>query len=218
MPMGFPWFFLGYTQYHHLPLIQIASFGGGYCLSFMIVWVNRALYEIVFYPVRDLVPAVNSTVANGRPVSNGVYQRGLIQKVLFLLMSFGLLASVHTYGSFRLEKSSSNVNSPHLKIALIQGKIPQEEKWNPAQAQFILKKYEGLTREVVREKPDLIVWPETSLPSDLKKDQYLRRKIESLVLAVGCYFLLGGNDDRLDTEGVVTNAAFLVSPQGAIVD
>jgi apolipoprotein N-acyltransferase len=202
-PMGFPWFFLGYSQYHHLAFIQIASVGGGYCLSFLIVWVNRAIYELVFYSVKN-----HAFGAGG----------GLPRKCLLALVSCVFMACVYGYGYDRLEKSTKKDDAPHIKIALIQGNIPQEEKWNPAQAKFILKKYEALTLEALKEKPDLLVWPETSLPSDLRKDKYLNHRIKKLAYQAGCYLLLGGNDDRIDEEGIVTNAAFLISPQGEIVD
>ncbi len=40
---GFPWDFLGVSQYRMLPLIQIASTTGVYGLSFLIAWVSTAL-------------------------------------------------------------------------------------------------------------------------------------------------------------------------------
>jgi apolipoprotein N-acyltransferase len=198
--MGFPWFFLGYSQHVHLPLIQIASWGGIYSVSFLIIMINRALYELIFYSGSD--------------------RNILFRKLFIFVFSIGMITAVYIYGHFRLEKSSKKENDsiPHFKVALIQGNIAQEEKWNPIQARFILKKYENLTLNASTAKPDLIVWPETSLPSDLKMDKYLRTRIENLARRVNSYFLLGGNDDRLDSEGIVTNAAFLVSPQGKIID
>ena len=41
---GFPWCLLGYTQYKHLNLIQIADIFGVYGLSFLIVLINGLIY------------------------------------------------------------------------------------------------------------------------------------------------------------------------------
>ena len=44
---GFPWFFVGHSQYLHLPLIQIADITGVYGISFLIVTVNAAIADLI---------------------------------------------------------------------------------------------------------------------------------------------------------------------------
>ena len=44
---GFPWNFLGASQYQMIPLIQIASVTGVYGVSFLVVWVSLSLYSAV---------------------------------------------------------------------------------------------------------------------------------------------------------------------------
>ncbi len=43
---GFPWSFLGHSQYGFLPLIQVVSVTGTYFISFLIVAVNGALFSL----------------------------------------------------------------------------------------------------------------------------------------------------------------------------
>lgn len=50
-----------------------------------------------------------------------------------------------------------------LSIALVQGNIPQEAKWNPDNLYPTIEKYSALTRE--HWDVDLIVWPEAALPA-----------------------------------------------------
>src|SRR5262245_29525153 len=54
---GFPWNFLGVSQYEMLPLIQIASVTGVYGLSFLIVWFSVSLantaFILVWQPTRS---------------------------------------------------------------------------------------------------------------------------------------------------------------------
>src|SRR5208282_5599614 len=40
---GFPWNFVGASQYQMLPVIQIASFTGIYGVSFLVVWTSVSL-------------------------------------------------------------------------------------------------------------------------------------------------------------------------------
>lgn len=44
---GFPWALLGYSQYRVLPLLQFADITGVYGISFLIVLVNTALFELL---------------------------------------------------------------------------------------------------------------------------------------------------------------------------
>ena len=40
---GFPWLYLGISQVNNLPFLQIASFGGAYLLSWIVVFFNTIL-------------------------------------------------------------------------------------------------------------------------------------------------------------------------------
>ena len=49
-----------------------------------------------------------------------------------------------------------------LSVALIQGNIPQQDKWNPAKRQQIIQTYLDLSAQAG--SVDLLIWPETALP------------------------------------------------------
>jgi apolipoprotein N-acyltransferase len=50
-----------------------------------------------------------------------------------------------------------------LRVSLIQGSIPQDEKWLPQQRQPTLELYRELTLR--QSAPDLVVWPEVAVPT-----------------------------------------------------
>ena len=54
-----------------------------------------------------------------------------------------------------------------LHVSLIQGNIPQEDKWEPAQQVATLERYVALTRSEWQGEPkaDLVIWPETAIPA-----------------------------------------------------
>ena len=58
-----------------------------------------------------------------------------------------------------------------LDVALVQGAVPAELRWNRAGAGRVLRRYGGLTRDHLRETgddpPDLVVWPESALQTSL---------------------------------------------------
>ena len=58
---GFPWAFLAYSQYNFLHFIQIASVGGVYFISFLIVSINAIIYTL--WQKRKIPVAYAGTVA-----------------------------------------------------------------------------------------------------------------------------------------------------------
>ena len=58
-----------------------------------------------------------------------------------------------------------------LRVSLVQGNIPQDEKWDPKQQIATIEKYLDLTRPEWyahgQRKSDLVVWPETAIPAFL---------------------------------------------------
>jgi apolipoprotein N-acyltransferase len=57
----------------------------------------------------------------------------------------------------------TEVRGAPLKVALVQGNIPQETKWAPGNLQHTLTRYMTLTFDLP--PTDLVVWPETAIPA-----------------------------------------------------
>ncbi len=77
-----------------------------------------------------------------------------------------------------------------LNVALIQGNIPQEMKWDRAQKRHILGKY--LQLSVAHQDADIIIWPETAIPAYYAsvKDTYIP-ELEKISAAGNVDFLVG---------------------------
>ncbi len=140
---GFPWCLLGYSQFEHPYIIQIADLFGVYGVSFLVAIVNGVLYRTVF--------------RTARPAG-----RVLQWEIIFAAI---LLVGTLAYGSYRLSNISiENDNTKKINAAIIQGNIDQSLKWNPQFQKQTVLTYESLTRSTFSFEPQLIVWPETSLP------------------------------------------------------
>lgn len=96
-------------------------------------------------------------------------------------------------------------------VRLVQPNAPQNEKWDPARARVF---YDRLVQATGADpRPDLIVWPETSLPYLL---EYATAEVEEVAdLARGAPVVIGTN--RRDGDRFY-NAAIVVGPGGAILD
>ena len=182
---GFGWALLGYSQYLRLPVIQIADKTGVWGVSFIIMLVNVAGYKLV--------------------------KHGMKRALVFVLTAVLALSATLFYGYNRLKEP---LPSGELVISIIQGNIPQEQKWDGRYKYQILEKYEILTREAVRESPDLIIWPETSVPGYLEEKDLFER-ITTLANEVKIPLLVGA--PSIDEDGNMYNSAILISKNGEIL-
>ena len=144
---GFPWYYLAHSQHAILPVIQIADFAGSLGVSVVIVVVNAWIVDLLTLPL--LRPGT------ARPRLTNAQVRRLVA-VAFVV--FGTLA----YGSHRL--SSSNFRDGP-RLALLQSNMVQHLKDGHTHDETIAIYQRLIARAVgAPQKPDLIVWPETSYP------------------------------------------------------
>jgi apolipoprotein N-acyltransferase len=83
------------------------------------------------------------------------------KRYLPLVTAVVLLCAVTGYGMYRLNAPEGTET---IKIAVVQGNIEQDRKWDPAYQSDVIETYRRLTLNAVAEKPDLVIWPETATP------------------------------------------------------
>lgn len=166
---GFPWDLCGYSQSGRLILIQIADITGVYGLSFLVVSVNAAFYE--------MWDAFRST---RRP--NWV----LVAAVA------GLLGITTLYGLDRLSSySPSHVKAPGAKAGLLQANIPQELKWDQQARDYTFSAFEELGAEAVQDDASLLLWPETAVPTALHPGSPAWIRVGAVSQRLGVPMLVG---------------------------
>jgi len=205
---GFPWSSLGYSQYSNLQLIQFADITGIYGLSFVISLVNGGLAA--------LLENLLAKITNGRTARLG--PSSLIWTCVILIAVIGL---VESYGAYRLHTSQGKSAEGVLNVGIIQGNIPQEDKWNRQLQDIVYGAYQSLTLLAAEQKPDLIIWPETSAPFiNERYGDYLER-ISPLVQKAGVAMVVGSpriERDEATGEVQLRNSAFFLAPDGKILD
>ena len=192
---GFGWALLGYSQYLNLPIIQIADIFGAYGVSFLVMMGNVAVYRLVV------------TRAQGHKSTRKAIKCG----IAVLICIFIVLG----YGYFRLYESrvTNHQTRTMFNISVIQGNIPQELKWTPGAEGFILDRYLGLSQEAAKDRPDLIIWPEASVPGFLGEDEWVFKAIFEKTKSIGIP-ILAGTVVREDEK--YYNSALLIDKQGEI--
>jgi apolipoprotein N-acyltransferase len=144
---GFPWYYLGHTQHQAISFIQIADLTGSLGISLLVALVNAWWVELLTLPLlRRSAGGIRLT----RP------------QVVRAVVVFGLIVSTLTYGAFRLGTARFR-RGP--RIALLQSNLIQRYKMS-ADAEEIRSVYRRLVAGALSEsdRPDLVVWPETSYP------------------------------------------------------
>jgi apolipoprotein N-acyltransferase len=189
---GFGWNLLAYSQVPHgLWLAQSADLFGAWGVSFLLVLLNVAICDAI------------AAAASSR--------RAAVASVSIALV---VLVAAAVYARLRLGRPAG---SERVRIAVVQGNIPQQEKWDEAFTQSILERYTALTREAAKANPALIIWPETATPGYFGLEEEITQPVLQASAAAGRPLLVGAPMGRLeDFEWKVTNSAAFVDPAGTI--
>lgn len=196
---GFPWASLGYSQYLNRPLVQVAELTSVYGVSFALVLGNVLVAQLL------------------RAAKRGAWRALLPPGAL----AVGVLAAVAGFGLWRLQGAQGAAigHPPELGVALIQGNIAQDQKWDPASRERIFAIYTALTREAAAAAGvDLIVWPEAATPFLFANDPAYRARQLLLAKETGRALLFGSPTySREDGQDVMYNSAFLVGPDATVL-
>jgi len=186
---NFPWGDYGYALSYYLPMIQAADIFGVYGISLIIHSVTILLYILIRHELN-------------RKIRFGLLSAVIVLPLILLL-----------YGWAKLPAKDNNSEGA-FKIALLQGNITRELKWQPGGADLSFDEYLEMTRSVLADSADLVIWPETATPFYLAhKPKYLK-KVKDLVDSADVNILTGlpQYETAGPSEYIYFNAAALISP------
>ena len=188
---GFGWNGLGVALHDNWPLIQIAELTGVAGLSFLIAFVN----VIILTTAYRLVVEARTRVM--RPHFDFTFTMAAIVGVLV----FG----------FRATQVPSAAKP--LRVTAVQSNVPQNQKFDPQFTRRIFDQFRRLSEIALRSNPppELLVWPESSMPGPVLEDQESYKFVTDLAADADADFLLGTIDED---GGDVYNAAILLSEGG----
>ena len=148
---GFAWHTLGISQYQNLPLIQCSSWGGVYAVSALLVFANLAVAATVL-----------------RYATAGT-RRGRSPHPELLLAV--LAVAVVVVGGWRRLRTGDD-DGTELRVGLVQPNIPQADYYRPERFPEIYKSVHFWSLAAAQGGGiDLLVWPETALPLDIREHE-----------------------------------------------
>jgi apolipoprotein N-acyltransferase len=194
---GFPWIFLGVSQFKMIPLMQIASFTGIYGVSFLVVWTSLSLYSA-------------ARMIAAKPQSRFAWQPEVFPPLLFVIVLFAA-------GEFLAVEPLPPVAT--LRVALVQPSIPQNLIWNETANAERFQQLLQLSETALTNKVDLLAWPESAVPvlNDTTYPAITNLAYEHHV------WIIFNSDDAVPRPNATNeydndyfNAAFLVAPDGVL--
>ncbi len=163
---GFPWILLGYSQ-TTTPVGALAPFIGVYTIGFLMLLILPFCLD-----------ALVAGKARGRLKSMG----GL---VALLLIGVGVSIPLLSHVAFTQPKETQ------LSVRLVQANIAQELKFSRERLQSSIEQYTDLSLQGDN-KVDLIIWPETAIPTYFRNVDSVLLPFAERLLESGTEVLSGG--------------------------
>lgn len=197
---GFPWNPIGVSQWQNYSLMQLASLGGVWLLGFLLVSLNLGI----------AVSVLGLFESMGKRQPRKMHPE-LYLPVLLLVMSF-------SWGSRELRKWIQ-LEDRSLRVGVVQPLA--SNKWSEELAEENMRVLRQHSRAALLLEPDLLCWPETSVPEMLRYSR-TSHELVRLLVAEGTPLLLGSLDfenrqQKDQLERIYYNSSFLVTEGGKLV-
>ncbi|MFE6281527.1 apolipoprotein N-acyltransferase [Streptomyces sp. NPDC057877] len=197
--LGGPWGMLGASQWQQEPALRLASVGGVWLLSLLVVTVNVAVAVLVAVLVAAWTsPAPGTARAGTRAVT--------VVAVTALALTAIATFAAHVW-------SPRPGTDAHVRIAVVQpgiigGADSGERRFD---------REERLTRDLAGQDVDLIVWGESSVGFDLGDRPDLTRRLAALSRETDAEILVNVDARRSDRPGIYKSSV-LIGPDGPTGD
>lgn len=159
---GFPWQLLGYSQTDG-PLAGVFPILGTSGASAVLLVISALLVASLEARRQDADPR--------RP----------------LLLAAALVILLQGMGRVPLTEPAG----PPLRVALLQGSVPQHLKWDPAQFQPTIALYRQLTSRALAAGVDLLIWPESAIPAFATQVRELLHELQAEAESAGTTYFIG---------------------------
>ena len=200
---GFPWALLGYSQYDHPWVIQIADLFGVYGISGLIVLTNTLSALVLLH-------------WTGRTWRRAAISRRLLIRGGLVLAV--LLLGVNSYGILRMDTVDRAMRTADkIIVTVVQGNIDQALKWDAQFQLFTTARYLNLSLEASTKKVDLVIWPETATPFYFSDGSALSQMVIKGIQSAKAHFIIGSPSYAEGPERTLFyNSAYMITPQGKI--
>jgi apolipoprotein N-acyltransferase len=192
-----PWALAGYALVGVDPLVQLASLGGVFAVSFLVVLPNAALAEV--------------WVARADPLAR---RRAAIGLGAACLPALGAAA----FGAAALAGAANDeAGRPAVRVAVVQADLELGAQWGADQYGRNLETQLELTAQAAqRHFPHIAVWPESALAFHLEREPVFRARIAQVLAENGLELLTGGPSGLETLPPRYFNSVFALDADGRV--
>lgn len=186
--VGFTWGQLAQSQHDQLWMLRAAGLGGSWLIAFLVVAANSGT-------------AIAVRGAGKRDAK---------------AVGLGAVVAVVALASPLVVPVGSDDAEP-IRVAIVQGNVPESFPGSFYDKELsIVRSHARLTEELADEDVDLVVWPESSVGLDIRRDPQAAQAVYGALDAVDAPMVVGANIDLDDRRYKVV--AFHLEPGRGIVD
>ena len=142
--LSFPWVRISLGQYVAPVLIQSASLFGAEGVDFLILFINASIALCIIYPPK--------------------------KRLLTAMMALVVFAANLSFGIIRLNTTNKTSD---ITVMTVQASVQQTEKWSSEGDEIAYSAYSSLTKENITQDVDLILWPESAIPTVYQNENSL---------------------------------------------
>lgn len=190
------WNALGYSQAYHRPLIQTASWGGVYAVSFLIVMVNTVIaYALLKRSVKALVISAAAI---------------LCLAIVMLLANRSSLS----------RPSDDDDKQAEVVVVAVQPNVPMDLVKSEEDMRKLTVRHFELSESALRGvaqdgRPRLVIWPESPMNFAYGGDNQLRALLGNFARTNNTSILLN-SQEAAPNDGIYNSAVFL-NQEGSLV-
>ena len=188
--LGFAWGNLAITQTEYLPILQFIDHFGTYLIAFLVGIVNVTTYKIL--------------LSRKFPKFQHIF-------IFLLIILFGFVG--------RIKMLNYPESSRFMEVAVIQPNIDPNKKWDHANRTSMFNTMDSLHNEAIQLNPDIILFPETALPTYLRLNSRIQHKLQQKVNNSLIPILIGTVDKTIDSNGQKKyfNSSMFLSPNSDFI-
>ncbi|HXS02145.1 MAG TPA: hypothetical protein VN724_16335, partial [Pyrinomonadaceae bacterium] len=190
------WNALGYSQAYSPLLIQAASWGGVYAVSFLILIINSAITLLMIR--RD----------------KWAFAAALVM-IVYVALAIPLsgLGAAWEYHPSRFD----SLESPSVAVIAVQPNVPMTLVKSPAETQELIERHFTLSKTGLAQisaksyGPRLVIWPESPMNFTYSSDRVLQERLSAFTRDNRIYLLFNSQEPSADG---FYNSALLINEEG----
>ena len=193
------WNALGYSQAYNPLLIQAATWGGVYAVSFLILIVNSAIALLMIR--RDKWTFAAALV--------------MILYVAFAIPLSGL-DPIWEYGQSKFD----SLEKPAIAVIAVQPNVPMTLVKSPAETQELIERHFTLSKTGLAQisaksyGPRVVIWPESPMNFTYSSDRVLQERLSAFTRDNRIYLLFNSQEPSADG---FYNSALLINEEGRLI-